>query len=281
MKKQSKNTTVIRINLKDGNYTTISRAILENPNLKDSSKTLLQLSLNNVASWELRTTKYTKLLGWCNDKMAGAIANLIENGYMTRKKQPKGQGKGFYYTYVISEYGNLNPNKEQASKEEILNDITTEEPEPQPETSMPETTNPKLDEELWDKLAVTLEEIVLKKPLDQTFIPKVVEYYRTEFLSGNLNKSNFNETEIKKLLERRLHKSNKEVLAQIEAWIDLHNNTGTIDQKKNIKAKALIRFKEQLENGEKVDESEVRKRLLYLVSSIVTANRQIDQRYND
>lgn len=45
MKKQSKTTTVYRIDLEKGKYTTFSRAILMNPELKDSSKTLLQLTL--------------------------------------------------------------------------------------------------------------------------------------------------------------------------------------------------------------------------------------------
>ncbi|MFI5148111.1 MAG: hypothetical protein ACHQRM_00145 [Bacteroidia bacterium] len=48
MKKQSKTTTVYRIDLEKGKYTTISGEILMNNNLRDSAKTLLQLILNNT-----------------------------------------------------------------------------------------------------------------------------------------------------------------------------------------------------------------------------------------
>lgn len=278
MKKQSNNTTVIRINLENGGFTTVSRAILENPKLTDSAKTLLQLSLNNAEDWELRVGYYKKLLDWSNDKMAGAVTNLIDNGYMTRKKNPKGKGKGFHYTYVISEYGNLDPEKKTINKDEILKDIVNEEP-------IEETTTVENDtiskEELWDKLGGIFGEVIWAKAYDPNFVQNVITHYRTQLDSGSLNHSNFNEENIKVLLEKRLAKSNVEVLNQIEKWIDLHNNRGTISQKANIKAQALMNMKERLDNGQPVNEGEVKLKLLYLKSSIVDAGRIIDQRYND
>jgi hypothetical protein len=59
--------------------------------------------------------------------MAYAVANLIENGYLKKNKHSKGKDKGFCYTYVISEYGNLNPNKEKADENEILDSLNDEE----------------------------------------------------------------------------------------------------------------------------------------------------------
>ena len=86
MQKKSKTTTVYRLQLEKGNYTTISRQILMNPNLSDSAKTLLQIILNNTDDWKLVLEYYRKLLGWSFDKLSYAVANLIENGYLKKQK---------------------------------------------------------------------------------------------------------------------------------------------------------------------------------------------------
>ena len=120
MKKHSKTTNVYRIDLEKGNYTTISRNILISTELTDSAKTLLQLCLNNTSEWKLVLSHYRKVLKWSNDKMAYAVSNLIEYGYLKKEKLPNGKGKGFTYLYIVSEFGNLNPNREKPSQDEII-----------------------------------------------------------------------------------------------------------------------------------------------------------------
>lgn len=307
MKKHSKTTTVYRIDLEKGKYTTVSRAILMNPNLKDSAKTLLQLMLNNVESWKLRLSYYRKELNWSNDKMAAAVANLIENGYLKKDKHSKGQGKGFYYTYIISEFGNLNPNREQVEETEVLNEDTTDEelsefveviPAPQPESEQVEIAAP---ESLEDKQAEIKEptpqpepnkrsipEVLhnilseeIKNSLDFDYLKRAGAYYINQLETKAINEENFNEEKTRKQIQESIKKSNEKVMNQIAEWIDLHNDRGTKDQRTNIKAKAMIRLKEDLLNGIPVDERAVGTRLLYLKSSVIDSNRNIDSRYND
>ncbi len=215
MKKQSKTTTVYRIDLVKGKYTTISRKILMNPKLRDSSKTLLQLILNNTDEWVLILGYYQRELKWSNDKMTGAVAELIQHGYLKKEKHSKGKDKGFYYTYIISEFGNLNPNKEQVSEEEILtslkndnfnlNNITNDSiPSEITETkivteSNETTTQPQVfvvDDVFWDKVIGVLDEEISGKANGE-FVNKVVDYYIEQMQTGKLLLSNFDEEAVR------------------------------------------------------------------------------------
>lgn len=316
MKKQSRTTTVHRIDLEKGKYTTLSRSILINPNIRDSSKTLIQLLLNNVEGWILVLSYYQKQLGWSNDKMAGAVADLIQNGYLKKAKHSKGKDKGFYYTYVISEFGNLNPNKEQVSEEDIIscineeaeevqaevlpanedsiqpesntqpteptsNDSTTTSVEPTEINCAPEAhTAFVVDNVFWNKVFGILTE-ELQGMCDLNFAQKVADYYSNQMETGLLIPSNFNEAALRKTLRDRIANKKKVALDELNKLIDLFNDKGTKDQRAVIRLKAMDYFEDSINKCSVIDRAEVSLKILKLKQSIVEANRNIDQRYQN
>lgn len=303
MKKHSKTTTVYRIPQEKGNYTTVSRNILMNPNLTDSAKTLLQLCLNNTEDWKLVLSFYRKKLRWSNDKLSYAVTNLIENGYLRKDKYSKGKGNGFYYTYIISEYGNLNPNKEKADADEVLACISEAEDEEliQQEESIennldeisvenvPQLEIPKeqpqqvlqpfeYDKEFaQDTLLIIASHV---KTNDDEFFKNVVQHYAEQITCGKITPNNFNEEKIAKVISDRLVSVNKPIIEQYTRWIDLHNGRGTKDQRANLRLKALAYFQELLENKQEITENIVSTKMLRLSLSL-TANRVVDSRYQD
>ena len=314
MKKQSRTTTVHRINLEAGKYTTLSRSILINPNIRDSSKTLIQLLLNNVEDWILVLSYYQKQLQWSNDKMAGAVADLIQNGYLKKQKHSKGKDKGFYYTYVISEFGNLNPNKEQVNEEDIISiikqedapnmvtrntdvkvqsepttektelkcsDLTDKPVEPQKTDSASDSQpTPVVDYMLWDRVFVVLEE-ELQGILDVSFAQKVADYYSNQMETGKLVQSNFNEVSIRSLLQDKIAGKRKIALDELTKLIDLFNDRGTKDQRAIIKSKALDYFQDSVNQCLEITRAEVSLKMLKLKQAVVEANRNLDQRYQN
>lgn len=112
------NNTVRRVPIAKGGYATIQTNILLNSKVTDPAKTLLNLLLNNSINWNILLTYYQKKLKWSNDKLAGAIKNLIANGYMIKEKR----GHNLYY-YTISEYGDLKPKEEKEVISTIDNNI--------------------------------------------------------------------------------------------------------------------------------------------------------------
>ena len=333
MKKQSKTTTVYRMDLEKGNYTTVARTILLNTNLTDSAKTLVQLCLNNVEGWKLSLNYYKKQLKWSNDKMAGAVENLITEGYMTKDKKPNGRD-GFTYIYVISEFGNLNPNKEQPSVEQITDSIeldeaseiilqeeplqqeepqhvtecskevaeattdSAEEPH-QPEASSntvaeatAEETKAEHREDVSeaeicvynDNINQVLDEVSVEHIISDEFYNKVLDHYIKVATEDIFIIRKLNYETIKKAVTNSIRKNEAAAIKQIEEWIDIHNEKGTKDQRANIKTKALIYFKEKTKWKfplEEVTEKDVSTRLLYLKSSVIYANREYDQRYQN
>jgi hypothetical protein len=302
MKKQSKTTTVLRINLEDGKYTTISRQVLMNPNLRDSSKTLLQLILNNKDGWKLVLSYYQKRLQWCNDKMAGAVRDLIKNGYLKKDKHPNGNDKGFTYTYIISEFGNLNPNNEDVNEVEILAEVIASS---ESEDAIPQESNQqplevkeiplkheqiqlqptadipfRFDMEFLKKVFDDVEE-ALSGELNLEFSRKVYTYYKEQVKTGKLLSENYNEKAIKSIIQERKTKFRNALNKELNDWMDLHNDTGTKDQRANIKAKALIHFNDLLKNGTVITEKMVSDKILKLKVSVVYANRVYDSRYQD
>lgn len=297
MKKQSTTTTVYRIELVKGNYTTIARLTLLNPNLTDSAKTLLQLCLNNIEGWTLSLTYFRKKLKWSNDKMAGAVENLITNGYMTKEKLPRG-AKGFKYKYVISELGNLNPNKEQPCLTDIEQSIDEsaiieQNREPiqlETETSIEETTEEPIEsvndsDWLIDVLGGLF--IKIKEDFNPSgeYLGMLYDYWIKKIESQNLNRQSFDFEKEYQAVKRNLEKKrldSEKARPQIISWIDFHNNRGTKDQRANIKLKAIRYFDDNFKDRlHEVIEGNVSTRLLYLKSSIVDANRVIDSKYND
>lgn len=297
MKKQSTTTTVYRIELVKGNYTTIARQTLLNPNLTDSSKTLLQLCLNNVDGWTLSLEYYKDKLKWSNDKMAGAVENLITNGYMTKEKLPRG-AKGFKYKYVISELGNLNPNKEQpcltdielSIDESAIMEQNRESIQLETETSIEEIMQEPIESvNDSDWLIDVLGGLFIKikedfNPSDE-YLGMLYDYWIKKIESQNLNRQSFDSEMEYQAVKRNLEKKKQDsenARPQIIAWIDFHNSRGTKDQRANIKLKAIRYFDDNFKDRlHELKEGDVSTRLLYLKSSIVDANRVYDSKYQD
>src|ERR1035437_9746566 len=98
----SANTTVERIDLKEGNFATISNEALKNPNLSGDAFRLLIIILNNNAEvWHLSFENYRKDLKWSHDRLAKARKCLAENGYLTLPTTKKYNG----CHYTIHEKG--------------------------------------------------------------------------------------------------------------------------------------------------------------------------------
>ncbi|GEM_PF-4032308 len=289
MKKQSKTTTVYRIDQEKGNYTTISRNILISTELTDSAKTLLQLCLNNTSEWKLVLSHYRKVLHWSNDKMSNAVSNLIEFGYLKKEKLPNGKGKGFTYIYIVSEFGNLNPNNEKPSKEEIIQSLTSIESSDDEVTITGHET--QIEATVVSTSAMTdleynaINEIIVKaidgNHVTDDYIIKLSKFYIDKFESGVLTVSKLHEENEISSIKRSIEKNFNSKMKVIEGWIDFHNNRGTKDQRSNIKQRALRHFNELEFPLDEVIERDVSTKILKLKSSIVDVNRVYDNRYQD
>ncbi|MGE8340945.1 MAG: hypothetical protein ACN6OI_07920 [Flavobacterium sp.] len=289
MKKQSKTTTVYRIDQEKGNYTTISRNILISTELTDSAKTLLQLCLNNTSEWKLVLSHYRKVLHWSNDKMSNAVSNLIEYGYLKKEKLPNGKGKGFTYIYIVSEFGNLNPNNEKPFKEEIIQSLTSIESSDDEATIIGHET--QIEATVVSTSAMTdlehnaINEIIVKAidghHVTDDYVLKLLDFYIDKFKSGALAISKLNKENEISSIKRSIEKNFNSKMKVIEGWIDFHNNRGTKDQRSNIKQRALRHFNELEFPLDDVIERDVSTKILKLKSSIVDANRVYDSRYQD
>lgn len=105
-KKQSKKDTVIRVELKEGNFASIHREALMDKDLTDAALRLLICLLNNVEHWYINTTYFARQLGWSKDKLKSATQCLTDNGYLTRTKifhKGKERGKNTEYRYTVRE----------------------------------------------------------------------------------------------------------------------------------------------------------------------------------
>jgi len=313
MKKQSKTTTVIRIDQEKGNYTTISRSVLMNTDLTDPAKTLLQIILNNKEGWRLVLSYYRKLLLWSNDKMAYAVANLIDNGFMKKEKHSKGKDKGFCYTYVISEYGNLNPNRERADENEIMDSINDEETQMCDESvqqepiqeAIPTAVEPVQSEEdnqINAKAEVKLEPdkpLAVEKPKvftpdpnfeltvqtlladvlaswdEPDFIKKVAVHYMGKVYSGEITPENFNK-------EKMVTQIRKRILELCKAVMEDSITRGTEFQRGVVHKKALAYCEGKINNGEPLDERTLRtKVLMYTSDATRPTYNNVDPRYLD
>ncbi len=110
---KTKKDSIIRINLEEGNFATISNKVLLDINISSDAFRLLTIILNNSKEWELNMTVYSKKLGWDRRKLSRITKELIKYGYLIKLSESKG-ANGFKYEYTISEYGNL---KQVSTKE--------------------------------------------------------------------------------------------------------------------------------------------------------------------
>ena len=129
-----KNKKVIRKENKSGEFTTTHLSIVNDMRLTSTAFRLLTMILSdNDLTFNLSGVVYLKRLGldkisktgniyYDKNQYYSAINNLIECGYMSKTpyKDLRGLKK---YMYTISEYGNLNSNKQQeevTQQEEVV-----------------------------------------------------------------------------------------------------------------------------------------------------------------
>lgn len=117
-KPKSQPDTIIRRDLQDGEFATISNKIMMDTNLTSDAFRFLMILLNNSNEWEIQVGFFSRKLGWDRKKTAKVIANLVEAGYLKYKKIPLGRHLGFEYIYTISELGDITPVLETPSTEE-------------------------------------------------------------------------------------------------------------------------------------------------------------------
>jgi predicted transcriptional regulator len=290
MKKHSQTTTVYRIDHEKGNYTTISRNVLISTELTDSAKTLLQLCLNNAPNWKLVLSHYKKILNWSNDKMANAVSNLIEYGFLRKEKYPNGKGKGFTYSYIVSEFGNLNPNREKPSKKETVEKTAPTQLDSKSISNLEvieeeEDSAKTLTTYITNEEHAAISEILLKlmgsTKISDDYLAKLSDYYVDKFTNGDLTVATLNiENEILSI-KAKIEKNVLSKMKIIEQWIDFHNNKGTKAQRDNIKARAFRYFKELSSPIDEIIERDVSTRILKLKSSVIDTNRVYDSKYQD
>jgi len=78
----------------------ITQEALRNEKLSDKALRLLILMINNEENFEIRTTYFAHILGWCNETLAEYTAELIALGYVHKDKiRIPGARGGFKYKY--------------------------------------------------------------------------------------------------------------------------------------------------------------------------------------
>lgn len=286
-------TTVHRIPLNKGRYTTISRNVLMSKDLTDPAKTLLQICLNNSEDWKLVLSFYRKQLGWSNDKLSNAVKCLIENGFLKKDKHPKGNGK-YFYTYTVSEYGNLNPYNEKVDLNKLKSELEEleEETTPQPEEQLqPTETNPTPQEgmvaqvtnepntEDWsDKV---LGDLLIRvdddfRPTNE-FLQELLQSWDKKIINDKLTETTFDAENEYQEVKVTIDKNNRLALQKIISWIDFHNTKGTIAQKSSVREHILRHFQENKEIClELVTEMDVRNKILLTQFGIIPAKHAPD-----
>src|SRR4051794_2707936 len=92
---KSSNTSIRRMDMKQGSYSYMSNQIMRNEKLTPEAIMLLFYILNNSELWNLSLTYYRKRFGWSERTQSAVIKNLTENGYLMRVKKGLGKDKGF------------------------------------------------------------------------------------------------------------------------------------------------------------------------------------------
>jgi len=120
--------TIIRINLDNGNFATISNKVMNDEKITSDAFRLLTIMLNKADSWDIVVGYIGRQLGWTDERVTKAVKNLEENGYLTKVGKSLGS-KGFEYTYTVSEYGDLTAPAPKVKETPVVDEIS------QPEAS--------------------------------------------------------------------------------------------------------------------------------------------------
>lgn len=102
------NKKVIKKENKKGDFTTVNYGILRNKNLSSNAKILFIEILSDSEDFRFSEQLYIKRIGFSKTTYYRAIDNLIDIGYIKKKKIKDSQ----YNYYIISEFGNLKSDDE-------------------------------------------------------------------------------------------------------------------------------------------------------------------------
>ncbi len=249
------NNTIIRVPLSKGDYATLSNRILHHDKISSNAKVLLQILLNNTPEWEINLDYYSKRFGWGKEKQASIIKELKENGFININKYSLGQGKGFKYLYMISEYGDI---------------ASTEDLEPNINEAVIDNAQDEIDEKESILITNILTSTFSDWDLNDNYINNVWERLMDAIKKGAIKKSNFNSEKYRVGIWKN---ASKQKLKEVDSYIETNLLIGTIAQRKVIKAKVMEWCKSQLDNGVKVNTPMIRHRLLVTQTSVIGANR--------
>lgn len=224
-----KNKTVIRKDLKTGEFTTIHHSILNDSRLTPIAfKLLVSILSDNDDNFKLSRAVYIKRLGISEGTFDNALNLLIECGYV--KKSPTKIKNVLHYT--VSEYGNLiNENKKEKLPTKKIFELNEN------------------DYLLIDKIA---------NDNNIIFDPnKLLDYLTDSINNGKLtDKSQLNEINLLKLINKFKIKidtpiNEKITDKMIDEWCDLKSDGLTNQNLKTLKLKIKDRFKQNPDMNEK------------------------------
>ena len=134
-----KNKTVIRKTNVNGQFTTIHHSILRDKRLTPNGFSLLVNILSDSdENFKLSPTVYCNRLGITKKTFLSAITNLEECGYLKREESKVDKSKNHY---LVSEFGNLNPNHETDANTEPKQSSSTQTEITEESSMLPEGVN--------------------------------------------------------------------------------------------------------------------------------------------
>ncbi len=162
-----KNKTVIRKVNVNGQFTTIHNSILRDKRLSPNGfRLLVNILSDSDENFKLSPTVYCDRLGITKTTFLNAITNLEECGYLKREDSKIDKSKNHY---IVSEFGNLNPNQET--------DIDTAHSEsPSTENSAVESnqTQSEKDSQEFDEYLYSIERLMNYEEFENLLLNKWV-----------------------------------------------------------------------------------------------------------
>jgi predicted transcriptional regulator len=271
---------IFRIPTEPNKFSTINNNVLFNTEISSDAFRLLIILLNNSKTFQINLNYYSNEFGWSKDKPSKIVKELISNGYLERKQLSKGQGKGFTYYYIISEYGNLKKDSNVKTEEPVqsANDIVSAQVQnvistPEPVKQIEE--QPKQSELIEDNFPTDKQFKMIDDSLNgKSFIEKIGTEIALSIEKGNINSKSFNIEEINKYINKR----EKELTLDFAKTYDLENPKGTIAQQKATTSIIMNWLNQELNAGYIPSQKEITSKHLKIRHQITTANRVITEK---
>ena len=259
--------TIIRIPTNNGNFATITNSVIYNQNLSVDAKLLLIAILNKSDNWDINLEFYAKKFGFPIKRITKAISNLINNGYVSRKR------KGKLYIYKVSEYGNLTSKEEtfEVTVNKLIEEPVIAEALPQPVVQT-EIKLEQTEDEIPTPEQINLIQDELKVLFHQEKIDEVGEKIAEFISNGQLTATNFNIEKIKRFIAKQKLQYQTEAINHAKKY-DAENPKGTIAQQKAITSKLMTWLTELIDTGYIPTKKEITDQHQRLRNTITTANR--------